>query len=71
MLFYNLRNDGIHESQLRFTKSAATQNIFVDGAFPDRPTAEYLLQKENKKSPYFSFHWQVKTIPFNFAPFRH
>ena len=64
-------NGGIHEPQLRFTKSAATQNIFVDGAFPDWPIDEYLFQTENKKSPYFSFHWQVKVIPFNFAPFRH
>jgi hypothetical protein len=60
-------NGGIHEPQLRFTKSAATQNIFV----PDRPIDEYLFQTENKKSPYFSFHWQVKVIRFNFAPFRH
>ena len=60
-----------HEARLRFTKKAATQNIFADKAFPNRLTAEYLFQTQNKKSPYLSFHWQVKVIPFNFAPFRH
>lgn len=29
------------------------------------------FQTENKKSPYLFFHWRVKTIPVNFAHFKH
>ena len=49
----------------------AQQNVFNADAFSNGLAAEYLFQTENKKLPYFSFHWQVKAIPVNFAPFRH